>query len=197
MSAPSRPSEPESPFEYCPFGDLYLRALRDVADRRLDESSRKAAARALAFLLRERFVDERVATDVLTAIRGSLDVSKIVRTLLLGLRDALGDHEKITEWTWRAAGRAHAQRHVGSFVSAIHVLVGLRDFDGALPTNWQLLLIRAAEDPKLRRRLLHIADEYARRFGSGSQWVRKLRARYVIRGVRVQAAHAEAGGGVP
>lgn len=97
----------ECPFEYRPFEELYSRALTDVVDRRLELAERSAAARTLAFLLREQLVSERVATDVLTALHRSLDLSKVVRTLLLGLRDALGDNEQVTEWTRGAAGRAH------------------------------------------------------------------------------------------
>ncbi|MBX3232011.1 MAG: hypothetical protein KIT84_20155 [Labilithrix sp.] len=179
MSAPvSARRGPESAFEHPAFESLYARVLRDVADHRLDERTRKAAARALAFLLREN-IDEAVVTDVLTAVHRSLDLAAVVRSLLLGLRDALGDHERITEWTRRAADRAHAQGHVETFVSAVRVLIGLRDFDGAMPTSWQLAIIRASEDPRLRRRLLHIADGYARRFGSHARWGKTVRAGFI------------------
>lgn len=175
------PAEPdECPFEYQPFEELYSQALRHVVDRRLKPGERRATARALAFLLRERVVTERVATDVLAAIHGSLDVAKVVRTLLLGLRDTLGDHERIAEWTRRIVGRAHEWRHVETFVSVTRILVGLRDFDGAVTTSWQLSLIRASEDPRLQRRVRSLADDYARRFGSEPRWVKTVRARFIL-----------------
>jgi hypothetical protein len=52
-----------------------------VVDRRLDGRERKAAARALAFLLREG-ATERTATDVLSVLHRSLDMPYVVRTLL-------------------------------------------------------------------------------------------------------------------
>lgn len=170
---------PEPPFELPAFEHLYLVVLRDVSDRRLDPPARKAAARALAFLLREHPC-ERVVTDILVALHCSLDVSPVVKTLLVGLRDALGDHERIAEWTTKVAGRAHAGRRVESFISSMRVLVVLRDFDGGLPTSWQLSLLRASEDPRLQRRLLLLSDDYARRFGSEARWVTTVRARYLL-----------------
>ncbi len=180
MPLPPPPTPIDCPFEYAPFVPLFDQALRDVADRRIGDTERKAAARVLAYLLTERLVTEAVATDILVAIRKSLDVSKVVRTLLLGLRHALGDYEKITEWTMRIAGRAHAERHVESFVSAMRILVSLRDFDGGMPTNWQLSLIRALEMPDLQRRLYLLADDYASRFCSDPRWVNTIRARRII-----------------
>ncbi|MCA9590789.1 MAG: hypothetical protein KC657_36070 [Myxococcales bacterium] len=184
---PDGPDEQtESPFEYVPFEHLYSRALSDVANRRLDQLERKAAARALAFLLRERVVTERVATDVLTALYNSLDVAKVVRTLLLGLHDAPESDDRMTMWTRRTAERALAAGHVPSFVAALRILVGLGDFEGAVPTSWQVALLRAAEDPDRRRRAqaFLLRDEYARRFGAEPRWVRTVRARQLIEAVR-------------
>lgn len=173
-----RSSKAESPFEHPAFEALYARALRDVADRRLDERERKAAARAIAFLLREQLVTERVATDVLTAIHRSLDVSKIIRTLLLGLRDALGDHEKITEWALAVAARAIREGHLPSFITAVRILVGLHDYDGIVPTRWRLSIFRAVEIPEFAPQALLFVRAYARRFPAESwPWVREARRR--------------------
>lgn len=184
------PNEPtESPFEYVPFEHLYSRALRDVADRRLDELERKAAARALAFLLRERVVTELVASDVLAALYSSLDVAKVVRTLLLGVHSVPESEERMTMWTRRTAERALAAGYTSSFVSAMRVLVGLPDYDGAVPTSWQLALLHGskAAEPHLRRRVFLVADEYARRFGRTSRWVVTVWARQMARGAEVTA----------
>ncbi len=155
-----------------------------MVDRRIGDTERKAAARVIAYLLTERLVTEAVATDILVAIRKSLDVSKVVRTLILGLRHALGDYEKITEWTMRIVGRAHAEQHVESFVSAMRILVNLRDFGGGMLKSWQLSLIRALEMPDLQRRLYLLADDYASRFGSDPRWVNTIRARRIIEASR-------------
>ena len=184
-TASSRPSERvESSFEYPPFEALYPRALQDVADRRVDPVERKAAARTIAFLLREQVVTERIATDVLTAIHRSLDVSKIVRTLFLGLLDAVGEGDRMEEWTRRAADRALTEGHVQSFVTTMRILVGLRGYDGAVRTNWQVALIQTLETPDmpLRRRVFLLAGEYARRFGRESRWVVTVWARYMASG---------------
>ena len=166
--------EPGSPFEHPAFELLYARALRDVADRRLDERQRKAAARALAFLLRERFVDEAVATDVLTVLHRSLDASKIVRTLLLGLV-GVSSPEKIAVWTRAVADRALREGHLPSFISAMRVLVELPGYDGRVPTRWRLSILRAAGT--LPRRVLPLAKAYARRFPSDSwPWIRRAHA---------------------
>lgn len=186
MKLPSQQSEPEGPFEYPPFEPLFDRALRDVANRRLDQLERKAAARALAFLLRERLVTELVATDVLTALYNSLDVAKIVRTLLLGLHDVPESVDRMTMWTRCAAERAIAEGHVPSLISAMRILVPLRDYDGAVPTSWQLALLHALETPDLhlRRRLFLLVEEYGRRFGRESRWVVKVWARYMASGAK-------------
>ncbi|NVL68004.1 hypothetical protein, partial [Escherichia coli] len=84
------------------------------------------------FLLREQVVTERVTTDALTAIYRSLDLAAVVRTLLLGLRDALGDHERVTQWTRGVADRALREGHLPSFVSAVRILVELRGYDGVV-----------------------------------------------------------------
>lgn len=172
--------EPESAFEHSAFEHLYARVLHDVADHRLDTLQRNAAARALAFLLRERLADEAVATDVLTATHRSLDLSKVVRTLLLGLRDALGPYEKITEWTRDVANRALAEGHVPSFLTALRILVGLRDYDGRVPTQWRIALLTAIETVELARRVLHFAKAYTSRFPDNSLWLRTLRRHSAI-----------------
>ena len=180
------PTPADCPFEYIAFEALFERALRDVADRRVQEMERKAAARAIAFLLREQIVTEAVATDVLVAIWKSLDVSKVTRTLLLALRDVPESHDRMTMWTTRVAERALAEAHVPSFVSALRILVGLRDYDGAMRTSWQVALLRAAELPgrRLRTRVYLLRDEYARRFGDASRWVRIIAVRRLIEAVR-------------
>ena len=179
-SLPTRPVRDDDPFEYAGLEGLLERALRDVGECRLTERERAGAARLVAFVLTEQLVTEAVTTDVLAALWKAVDVARVVRTLLRGLRHALGDHEKIMEWTRRITGRAHDGRHVESFVSAMRILVTLRDFDGGLPTSWQLSLIRGSEDPRLRRRLLLLSDDYARRFGSEARWVTTVRARYLL-----------------
>lgn len=166
--------EPDSAFEHPAFEHLYARVLRDVADRRLDERTRKAAGRALAFLLREQVVDDRVATDVLTALHRSLDLPAVVRTLLLGLRDVLGDHEKITEWTTAAADRALKQGHLPSFMAAVRILVGLRDYDGTVPTRWRVAILPATESVELAARVLRFTKAYASRFPDDSSWLRTV-----------------------
>jgi hypothetical protein len=182
---PLRSSEPESPFEHPALEAMYTRVLRDVADRRLHERERKAAARTLAFLLRERIVDEAVATDVLTAIHRALDLSKVVRTLLLGLRDALGDHERVTEWTRAVADRSLREVHLASFVTAMRILVELRDYDGTVPTRWRLSLLRAVEVPELAPRVLRFARAYARLFPAESwRWIREARVRGMVASLR-------------
>lgn len=163
--------EPESAFDYPAFEGLYSCALRDVADRRLDLAKRKAAARALAFLLREQVVDERVATDVLGAVLSSLDVPHVVRTLLIGLRDVLGDHERITEWTTAVADRALREGHLASFVTAIRILVGLRDYDGSVPTHWRSAIVNSTESVELPSRVLRFAHAYTSRFPEKSSWL--------------------------
>ncbi len=186
-----QPAEPdECPFEYQPFEGLFNRALRDVADHRLQDTERKAAARALAFLLRERLVTEAVATDTLAALRKSLDVSNVVRTLLLGLV-GVSAPEKIAERTSRTAERALAEGHVPSFVSALRVLVDLRDYDGAMRTSWQVAVLRAVElpDPWLRRRVFVLRDEYARRFGATSRWVRTIAVHRLVEGLPARLDH--------
>ncbi len=132
-------------------------------------------------MLREQLVTERVATDVLVAIRRSLDLHRVVRALLLGLRDALGDHEKIAEWTRDTVGRALGEAHVASFVSALRILVLLRDFAGSLPARWQLTLMDLADVPdrRLQARLSLLGKDYAERFGEGPRWVREVDARPV------------------
>lgn len=166
-------TQTESEFEYAPFSDLYRQALRDVSDGRLDERARNAAARTIAFLLREQLVTERVATDVLVALHRSLDVSKVVRTLLLGLVDVSAP-EKIAEWTRHVAGRTVQAKHLPSFLSAMRVLVELRDYDGVVPTRWRLSILRASEIPELTPRVLRFAKAYKRRFPHESwPWIRK------------------------
>lgn len=165
-----QPSISESPFEHPAFESLYARALRDVADRRLDERQRKAAARALAFLLRERFVDEAVATDVLTVLHRSLDVSKVVRTLLLGLV-GVSAPEKIVEWTRAVADRALADGRLPSFISAMRILVELSGYDGMVPARWRISLFRAIEFRELASRVLLFSKVYASRFPNDSWWL--------------------------
>lgn len=168
--------EPESAFEHPVFKHLYARVLRDVADRRLDERTRKAAGRALAFLLREQVVTERVTTDVLAVLNRTLDVSNIVRTLLLGLADVSAP-EKIAEWTRAVADRALAEGHLPSFISVMRILVELPGYDGTVPTRWRLSILRAAETQGLPRRVLLLAKAYARRFPSESwPWIRRAHA---------------------
>ncbi len=166
--------EPESAFDHPAFERLYACALRDVADRRLDLAKRKAAARALAFLLREQVVDERVATDVLGAVRRSLDVPHVVRTLLIGLCDVLGDHERIAEWTTAVADRALREGHLASFVTAIRILVGLRDYDGSVPTHWRSAILKSTESVEVPSRVLRYAHAYTFRFPEKSSWLRAV-----------------------
>jgi hypothetical protein len=185
------PSEQaESPFEHPALEHLYLVVLHDVADRRLDLSTRKAAARALAFLLRERVLDERTATDVLTAVHRSLDLAAGVRTLLLGLRDALGDHERITEWATAVADRAVREGQRLSFMFAMRLLVELRDYDGTVPTRWRLAILRAAEVPYLAPQVRLFCKAYAQRFTQSSPWLQKARvvstATFVRRRVKAE-----------
>lgn len=180
MTPPSRASEPESPFEHPSFETLYARALRDVVDRRLDNRTRAAAARALAFLLREQLVTERVATDTLIALHRSLDLSKVVRALLLGLV-GVSAPEKIAEWTRAVADRALREGHQPSFISTMRILVELPGYDGTVPTRWRLSILRAAETRELPRRVLLLAKAYARRFPSESwPWIRRARAGCMI-----------------
>lgn len=166
-------TQTESEFEYAPFRGLYLQALRDLTDRRLDERERSAAARTISFLLREQLVTERVATDVLVALHQSLDVSKVVRTILLGLV-GVSAPERIAEWTRHVADRAVQARHLPSFLSAMRILVELRAYDGVVPTQWRLSILRASEIPELTPRVLLFARAYKRRFPSESwRWIRK------------------------
>lgn len=168
--------DPESAFEHPAFEHLYLGALRDVADRRVHLPARKAAARAIAFLLCEQVVDERVATDVLTALHRSLDLPQAVRTLLLGLRDALGDHERIAEWTRGIADHALREGHQLSFVFTMRLLIELRDYDGTVPTPWRLAILRAAEVPYLAPQVRLFSKAYAQRFPQQwSPWLQKAR----------------------
>ncbi len=184
-------TQTESEFEYAPLSDLYVQALRDVGDRQLDERERKAAARALAFLLREQLVTERVATDVLTVLHRSLDVSKVVRTLLLGLV-GVSPPEKIVAWTRTVADHALREGNLSSFVSAMRILVDLGGYDGDVPTLWRLSVLRAAEVPELTSRVLLFTTAYARRFSSESWlWVRKARAACMITSLRHRVTVAE------
>lgn len=115
------------------------------------------------------------------ALHQSLDLSKVVRTLLVGLRDALGDHERVTEWTLATAERVIREGRLPSFITAMRVLVGLRDFDGPVPLPWRLALFRASKDPELAPRVLLFAREYERRFPSESWWwVREARRRSIV-----------------
>lgn len=185
MKTPPRPSEPEGPFEHPVFENLYSRVIRDLADRRLDERTRKAAARALAFLLREQLLDELTSSDVLAALQRSLDAAKIVRTLLLGLRDALGDHERITEWARTAVDRALREGHLASFVAAMRILVDLRDYDGTVPTRWRLAILRAVQVPKLTPQVGLFAETYRHRFPVESwHWVSEARVRSMVASLR-------------
>lgn len=191
MSSPSRPSRPEIRFQHPAFGDLYARVLADVAEHKLEPAAREAAARALAFLLREQVPTERVLADVLTAVHRSLDVPRAVRTLLRGLRDAPGRRGRIMEWTRRTAERALAERHVPSFVVAMQALVGLRCYDGSLPAEWQSSLVGAFDAPGLVRAWVFcLAKEYAERFGDEHAWVRTIRERCAAGGL-----HAPPDGG--
>jgi hypothetical protein len=191
VTPPSPTSEPGSQFEHRALDALYTRVLRDVADRRLDERTRKAAARALAFLLRERFVTEFVATNVLTAVCRSLDLSKVVRTLLLGLV-SVSAPEKIAEWTKAVAERALREGHPSSFVSAMRIIVELRDYDGTVLARWRLAIVRAVEVPELAPRVLLFARAYARRFPAESWlWVRRARAVCMLAVLRERVTVAE------
>lgn len=184
MTPPPPTSEPESQFEHPAFGGFYLRVLRDVADRRLEPATRKAAARALAFLLREQLVDERVTTDVLTALHKSLDVPKVVRTLLLGLV-AVSAPEMIAEWTRAVADRALREGHFASFVTAMRILVELCDYDGTVPTRWRLAILRAVEVPELAPRVIRFTRAYARRFPAESwRWTHEARVRGMVESLR-------------
>jgi hypothetical protein len=165
----------ESAFEHPSFEGLFVRALRDVVDRKLEPDMRTAAARALAFLLRENPC-ERVVTDLLTAIHKSLDLPRAVQTFLVGLRDALGDHEKITEWTRAVADRAVKEGHQLSFSFAMRLLVELRDYDGIVPTRWRLAILRAARVPYLAPQVRLFCKAYAQRFPQqSSPWLQKAR----------------------
>ena len=181
----------ETPFEHPAFEALSSRVLRDVADRRLEPATRKAAARALAFLLREQLVSERVITDVLTALHRSLDLSKVVRTLLLGLV-GVSPPEKMTEWTKSVADLALIQGHLSSFVTAMRIVVELRDFDGTVPTRWRLALLRAVEMPAIAPRIFMLTRTYARRFPEESWWwLRTLRVRSTIASLRRRATASD------
>lgn len=188
MSAAARR---ESPFEHPAFETLYSQVLRDVADRRLEPATRKAAARALAFLLREQLVSERVLTDVLTALHRSLDLSKVVRTLLLGLV-GVSPPEKMTAWTKSVADLALTEGHLSSFVTAMRIVVELRDFDGTVPTRWRLSILRAAEMPDIAPRIFMLTRTYARRFPEESWWwLRTLRVRSTIASLRRRATASD------
>lgn len=178
-------------FDHPAFENLHACVLRDVADRRLEERERNAAARALAFLLREQFVDEAVATDVLTAIHRALDLSAVLRTLLLGLRNALGDHERMTAWTRAIADRALAEGHLPSFVSAMRILIDLRDYDGAVPTRWRIALLRSIEFKDLAPRTFLFARAYGRRFTEDSWWLRTVRRQSTIACLRRRVTVAD------
>lgn len=193
MSARAGPPEPESPFEHPAFEALYPRVLRDVADRHLDERTRKAAARALAFLLRERVLDERTTTDILTVLNRSLDVSSIVRALLVGLRSALGDHEKIAEWTRAVADRTLREGHVPSFIAAMRILVELPGYDGTVPARWRISLLRAIEVKELAPRVLCFCRDYVHRFPRESSWpwIQTARTRSTIAVLRQRVTVAE------
>lgn len=187
-----RPGPAENAFEYAPFASLFVVALRDAADRKLDERERKAAARAVVFLLREQLITERIASDVLTAIRRSLDLSAVVRTLLIGLRDTLGDHERASAWTAAAADRALAEGQLPSFISAMRILVELRGYDGVVPTRWRLSIVRAAEVRELAPRVLILARAYTQRFPRESwRWIRMARVRSTIASLRRRATAAD------
>jgi len=166
--------ERESPFEHPAFEHLYSVVLRDVTDRRLDASTRRAAARALSFLLRERVSDERTIADVLSAVHRSLDVPTVVRTLLLALRDVLGDHEKIVEWTQAVADRALNEGHPPSFLAAMRILVELRDYDGSVPTHWRSAILKSTQSVELPSRVLRFAHAYTSRFPEKSSWLQAV-----------------------
>lgn len=185
-----QPSLSESPFEHPAFESLYARALRDVADRRLDERERKAAARALAFLLGERLVDEAVATDLLVAIHRSVDVPNAVRTLLRALV-GVSAPEKITEWTGAVADRSLREGHLASFVTAMRILVELPGYDGTVPTRWRISLLRAIEFRELASRVLLFSKVYERRFCSDAWWLRTARTRSMVAVLRRRATVAE------
>lgn len=183
--------EQESPFEHPSFELLYMQVLDHVADRRLDERQRKAAARAVGFLLREQVVNEAVTTDVLTAIHASLDLAAVVRTLLLGLV-GVSAPEKITEWTRAVADRALREGKLPSFVAAMRILVELRDYDGEVPTLWRLSILRAVEVPELAPRVLLVVKTYAHRFPEQSwPWVRQARTRSMVAVLRRRVTVAE------
>lgn len=176
--------EPESAFDHPAFEGLYSRVLADVAARRLEPAAREAAARALAFMLRERVVDEAVATQVLTALHRSIDLPQVVRALLVGLRDTLGDHEKITEWTKSVAERAIRERQLAAFIVALRILTDLRHYDGGIPTGWRLSLLRAIETKDLAPRVALFARTYARRFPDDCWWLRTVRRQSAIASLR-------------
>lgn len=182
--------EPESPFEHPAFEHIYLVVLRDVADRRLDVLQRKAAARAIAFLLREQLVTERVATDVLAVLNRTLDVPNAVRTLLLALV-GVSAPEKITEWTQAVAERSLREGHLASFVTAMRILVELSGYDGTVPARWRISLLRAIESRELASRVLLFSKVYERRFCSDAWWLRTARTRSMVAVLRRRATVAE------
>lgn len=193
MKPPARESETREtiPFGYPLFHTLYVSTVRDVADRRVDPAMRQVAARVLAFLVREQTFTERVATDVLTALHKSLDVPMVVRTLLVGLRDVAGDTPKIVEWTRNTVDRSIKEGQLPSFVTAMRILVDLRDFDGTVPTRWRLALLRGLELPGLPPRLFMFSRDYARRFPQDSWWLRTVRVRSTIASLRRRATASD------
>lgn len=184
------PLRPEIRFQHPAFGDLYLRVLADVADRRLDEWRRLAAARALKFLLHEQPV-ERVLADVLTAVHRSLDGPRAVRTLLLGLV-GVSAPEKITEWTRAVADRALAEGQLPSFVTVMRILVELRGYDGTVPARWRISLLRAIEHRELASRVLMFVHAYMRRFPAQRwPWIQRARRRSTVALLRRRVTTAE------
>ena len=181
-----------SPFRYPLLYILYIWTLRDVADRRVDPAMRTVAARVLAFLLREQPFTERVATDVLTALHKSLDMSKVVRTLLVGLRDSACDPPKVAEWTRNTADRAIREGHLASFVSAMRILIGLRDYDGTVPTRWRLSILRALDIPDLTPSVFLFARDYNRRFPQESwRWIRIVGVARIVALLRRRATASD------
>jgi len=140
--------------------------LRDVADGRLTPPEREGAARLVAFLLHEKEeVAEATATEVLSAATRAFDVPMAVLTLVLGLRDTLGDPKKLAECTTRLAHQALAARHREAFLVLVELLVGLGDFKGDLPPTWANAFVRARADRSLRDRMSRTTEAYGRRFG--------------------------------